>query len=55
MLDAETKKKLREMGCTDLLDAIEAQDSDPAYMAMSFAERISIAVDSAYSVFIDDK
>lgn len=55
MLDAETKKKLRVMGRKDLCDAIEAQDSDPAYLAMSFAERISIAVDAAYSVFIDDK
>lgn len=55
MLDADTKKKLREMGCEELVNALEAQDGDPLHLAMPFAERLSIAADVAYSAFIDDK
>src|SRR5690606_11413444 len=32
LLDATTKKKLREMGAEDLVDTLEAQEGDPAYL-----------------------
>ena len=39
-LDAETKRKLREMGVTSLVDAIDIQD-DALTLGMVFEERIS--------------
>ena len=53
-LDMETKRKLREMGATTLLDAIAAQDDD-LVMGMNFEHRISLIVDEAYSSFAHSK
>lgn len=53
-LDMETKRKLRDMGATTLLDAIAAQDED-LVMGMSFEQRISLIVDEAYSSFAHSK
>ena len=53
-LDMETKRKLRDMGATTLLDAIAAQDDD-LVMGMSFEQRISLIVDEAYSSFAHNK
>ena len=50
----ETKRKLRDMGATTLLDAIAAQDED-LVMGMSFEQRISLIVDEAYSSFAHSK
>lgn len=49
-IDIETKRKLREMGATPLLDAIEAQD-DTLTMRMGFGERLRLVVDVAHSTF----
>ncbi len=49
-IDVETKRKLREMGSTALLEAIEAQD-DTLVMGLCFEERIGLIVDEAHSVF----
>ncbi len=54
MLGSETNRKLRDMGASYLLDALEAQDDDLC-MGMSFTERIQVAVDEAHSSFIDAK
>ena len=46
-LSVETKRKLRDMGASDLLDALEAQD-DGVCMGMTCAERVQMAVDEAH-------
>lgn len=47
MIDAETKRKLREMGAAELALALDTQ-VDTDCMAMTFSERIQQAVDTAY-------
>ena len=46
IIDTETKRKLREMNATDLLDAFERLDEQTT-MPLSHAEVIRLAVDSA--------
>ena len=41
VIDTETKRKLREMGATPLLEALESQDEDLT-MGMSFDERLGV-------------
>lgn len=53
-LTAETKRKLRDMGASDLLDALAAQD-EGLCMGMSCAERVQMAVDEAHSAFVTSK
>ena len=53
-LDAETKRKLREMGVSSLLDAFEGQD-DTLTTAMAFEERVQLAVDDAHASFTNAK
>ncbi|WP_304466267.1 hypothetical protein [Cryobacterium sp. N21] len=47
-IDIETKRKLREMGVTTLLDAFDAQD-DTLTLGLAFEEKIKLAVDDAHS------
>lgn len=49
-IDIETKRKLREMGATALLDAVEAQNEGHV-LGMSFEDRLQILVDEAHSTF----
>ena len=51
-LDIESRHKLRDMGASHLLDALEAQD-DAVCMGLTFAERLQMAVDEAYSDYIN--
>jgi len=53
-LDGETKRKLREMGATSLLDAFDAQD-DTLTLGMAFEERVQLAVDDAHATFTHSK
>ncbi|MBR0405308.1 MAG: ATP-binding protein [Eggerthellaceae bacterium] len=53
-LDIETRRKLRDMGAKDLLEAFDGQD-DSLCIGMTTAERIQIAVDEAYSAYISQK
>ena len=53
-LDGETKRKLREMGATALLDAFEVQD-DALTLGMPFEERVQLAVDDAHAAFTSTK
>ncbi|MGO1699883.1 MAG: ATP-binding protein [Micrococcaceae bacterium] len=53
-IDTETKRKLREMGATALLEAFEAQDENLT-LGMSFDERLRLVVDEAHSVFNHSK
>lgn len=54
VLGIETRRKLREMAATDLLDALEAQD-EVLSIGRSFEERIELAVDQAHSTFTPAK
>lgn len=49
-LDTETKRKLREMGATPLLEAIEAQDA-ALVLGMGFGDRLQLVVDEAHLTF----
>ena len=49
-IDIETKRKLREMGATPLLEALEAHD-DTLTLGMGFGERLRLVVDEAHSSF----
>ena len=53
-LTVETRRKLRDMGASDLLDALEAQDEGMC-MGMTCAERVQMAVDEAHSAFVTSK
>lgn len=53
-IDVETKRKLREMGVTVLLDAFDAQD-DALTLGLPFGERIKLAVDDAHAAFTQTK
>ena len=53
-LSVETRRKLRDMGASDLLDAFAAQDEGMC-MGMTCAERVQMAVDEAHSSFVTSK
>lgn len=53
-LSVETRRKLRDMGATDLLAALEAQDEGMC-MGMTCSERVQMAVDEAHSSFVTSK
>ncbi|WP_236717611.1 hypothetical protein [Bifidobacterium breve] len=54
IIDAETKRKLREMKASDLLDAFERLD-ERATAPMSHTEVVGFAVDNAHSGHMDAK
>ena len=54
LVDAETARKLREIGAGDLVEALRAQDDDMCAMP-TFSERIHMAADEAHSSFISQK
>ena len=53
-ITVETKRKLRDMGASNLLEAFEAQDEGMC-MGMTCAERIQMAVDEAHSAYVTAK
>lgn len=54
VIDTETKRKLREMGATPLLEAIESQD-EHLVLGMGFEDRLQLVVDEAHSAFNHSK
>lgn len=49
VINDETKRKLRELNLRELIDALEDQEvQGSSYEAMTFDERINIAIDSLY-------
>lgn len=54
ILDSETKRKLGEMGCPELASALESQE-EALFITSSLEDRLKVAVDTAYSVFLDGK
>lgn len=53
-LDEQTRRQLRDMGCTELLDAFVNQDED-ACAALDAGQRIRLAVDEAHAAFTDKR
>lgn len=53
-IDNETRRKMRDMGCAELIEALEAQD-DAAFMSASLEDGVKVAADNAYSVLVDGK
>lgn len=53
-LTSETKRKPRDMGATNLLDAFAAQDESMC-MGMTCSERVQMGVDEAHSSFVTQK
>lgn len=49
MLSEETRRKLREMNLGELVEALDLQETQPEYLALTFDERMNIAVDYTYS------
>ncbi len=48
MLNDETKRKLRELNISEVIDAIEYQDQDPVTVYLPFEERLQRIVDYLY-------
>lgn len=49
MLSEETRRKLREMNFGDLVEALDLQEKQSEYLALSFDDRMNLAVDYTYS------
>lgn len=48
MVDEETRRKLRELGMGEMVEALDLQESDGISMAVAFDDRIWMMVDYAY-------
>ena len=48
MLNEETRRKLRELNLSEMIDAIDSQSKDSSYITLSFEERMKMAVDFVY-------
>jgi len=53
-IDSETKRKLREMGVSTPVDALEAQD-ETLTLGMVFEERVKLVIDDAHATFTCSK
>ena len=49
MLSEETRRKLREMNFGELVEALDLQEKQPEYLALTFDDRMNIAVDYTYT------
>jgi DNA replication protein DnaC len=47
-MNEETRRKLRELNLGEMIDALEIQTRDGSYIALSFEERVQMAVDYVY-------
>ena len=47
MIDEETRRKLRELGMAEMVEALDLQESDKTTMAVPFDERMRMMVDYA--------
>ena len=48
MIDDETRRKLREMGLAEMVEALDLQEADRTCMSVPFDERVRMMVDHAY-------
>lgn len=47
MIDEETRRKLREMNMSEMVEALDLQEADRTCMSMPFDERVRMMVDHA--------
>ena len=55
MLNEDTRRKLRELNLSELIEAFDIQDNDPSYMSFSLDERLMMAVDYIYQKKFNSK
>ena len=48
MIDDETRRKLREMNMSEMVDALDLQEGDRTIMSVPFDERVRMVVDHAW-------
>lgn len=48
LLNEETRRKLRELNLSEMIEAIDQQAQDIGYATMSFEERMKLAIDFVY-------
>jgi len=48
LLNEETRRKLRELNLSEMIDAIDTQSQDVGYATLSFEDRIKLTVDYVY-------
>ena len=48
MLNEETRRKLRELNLSEMIEAIDNQSQDPFYINLSFEDRMKLAIDFLY-------
>lgn len=48
LLNEETRRKLRELNLSEMIEAIDQQAQDIGYSTMSFEERMKLAIDFVY-------
>ena len=55
MLNEETKRKLRLLNLSSIIDIVEQQDSDVQTVALPFDQRLQRIVDYVFQEKYDDK
>ena len=48
VINEETKRKLREMNLGEIITALDVQQNDPSYVALTFDQRFQMTVDYLY-------
>src|SRR5690554_2735149 len=48
LLNEETRRKLRELNLSEMVDAIDIQSQDTGYATLVFEDRMKLAVDYVY-------
>lgn len=48
MLNEETRRKLRELNLSEMIEAIDCQRQDPGFITLPFEDRMKMAVDYVY-------
>ena len=48
LLNEETRRKLRELNLSEMIDAIDTQSQDVGYSTLSFEDRMKLVVDYVY-------
>lgn len=55
LLNEETRRKLRELNFSEMIDAIDVQSQDTGYAALLFEDRMKMAVDYVYQKKFNNK
>jgi DNA replication protein DnaC len=55
LLNEETRRKLRELNFSEMIDAIDVQSQDTGYAALLFEDRMKMAIDYVYQKKFNNK